>query len=491
MTPSSSTAHAAVDLAGASPVHGWPHARQRISEVADRAPAWIAWSVIGAGGVLRLYGAADWSLWDDEQTTMFFALHPNRTFPSAFPLFFRVLGGLFGITGVSVVAGRLLVAAIGTLTLWLAYLCARQACGQRVALGATALIALSPGHLFWSQSIRYYMPVLMFQLVSIWFFFRGLDTHRLRWFAASALGLLLAVSSHYSAALLAPVYALALFTGEVRHLSTRRRWLVLLGLGAAAASALGFLSDGFGGIRHLMDGGIWVWQFPHELLIAMAFYFGAPAVLLGALALVMRRPAIPRFRFFVTLSLLIPFELIVIRYLGVMFYVLWYYALVSLLGVAVLAAWCVSELALTAPRLTRMVIVPIVVAVYAICLVAYYGPAHGDRPRWKDAAAFLDERIGPKMPGAGVPVIYAGAPGVIAYYLGVPAGETMGFTGVQELPRVPLRKTDESWYVVESRVLEPGERDWYDRHCRLEARFESRMLVRDRTLEVHHCGERP
>jgi uncharacterized membrane protein len=440
---------------------------------------------------MRLYGAAEWSLWDDEETTIYVALHPNKTFPSAFPLFFRLLGALFQVTGVSVVAGRVLVAVLGTLTLWLAYRCARQVCSPRVAFGAMVLMAVSPGHLFWSQSIRYYMLVLVFQLASIWCFFLALETHRRRWFALSALALLLAVSSHYSAALLAPVYATVLFSSGVRQLSARRRWLALLGLGAAAASALGFLSDGFGGVRHLMDGGIRVYEFPYQLLMATGFYFGVPAVLLAALALVRRRPALPLFPFFTTLCILVPLELVAIRYVGLTFYVLWYYGLVGLLGVAVLASWCLDDLARTTPRLTRLVILPATALVYVVCLAAYYGPGHGDRPRWKEAAAFLSARIGSPLPPAGVPAIYAGSPRVIAHYLGVPPDKTMDYTGVRELPRVENRPAGESWYIVERRVLEPGEHRWYDRHCRVEARFESAMLVRDRTLQVLYCGNKP
>ena len=66
--------------------------------------------------------------------------------------------------------------------------------------------------------------------------------------------------------------------------------------------------------------------------------------------------------------------------------------------------------------------------------------------------------------------------------------DTMGAERIQALPPVVRRPPIESWYVTEERLIEVAEREWYSARCRVSARFPSRMLVRDRTLVVFHCG---
>ena len=444
---------------------------------------WVIWVILAGAGLMRLYGGLGWSLWDDEETAIYYALNSHKSFPRAFPLFFWLLGGVFDVTGVSVTAARLLVAFIGILTLWLAYRCARYA-GERVAVIAVALMALSPGHLFWSQSIRYYVLVLAMQLLSIWGFLEGLSTHRRRWFILSAAAMLLAVSSHYSAVLLVPVYGIVLLLMRGHGLSARRHWMALVALGAAGLSVLGFFSAGFDQVRLVLDGGVWRSEFPSEALKAMGFYFGVPAVLLAIVGLI-RPPAAPLSAFFIVLTVLVPLELITIRYLRVTYYVLWYYGLVGLLGVCVLGAQGLLEVADRTPRTVRTTLILAVIVVYAACLAAYYGTAFGDRPRWRDAAQYLAAQI-PRN-SVPQPAIYAGSPGVIAHYLGVPPAATMGHPLVQHPPRE--KPSGESWWVLEKRLIHPLEWKWFNQHhCTAKAQFDSHMLVRERTVVVLHCG---
>ena len=75
---------------------------------------------------LRLYGLGEWSLWEDEETTIYFSYHTEKSFPRSFPTFFLLLGHTFRYTGCSVLVGRLLSAAIGVLSLFLIYGVARR-----------------------------------------------------------------------------------------------------------------------------------------------------------------------------------------------------------------------------------------------------------------------------------------------------------------------------------------------------------------------------
>jgi dolichyl-phosphate-mannose-protein mannosyltransferase len=447
---------------------------------------WVPWAIIAVGGLLRLAGATGWSLWEDEETTIYFALNPDKPFARAQPLFFRMIGTLFHLTGVSVPAARLLVAGIGILTLVVAYLCARRTCGRSVAAIAVALMALSPGHLFWSQSVRYYVLVLLFQLLGIWSFLEGVTRQRWRWLGLSAVALLLAMATHYSAALILPVYGVFLAIMAVQRGALRRSWIGAGAFGLVLAAFLVIGYTGVAGVRHILQrGDVHSPQFPFTLIAAGVAYFGPPAVALAVLALARVRRWSWEFMFFALLATLPPAELILIRYHGLMFYVLWYYGLVALFGVAVLAAWALVDL-WSRSRALVVLVAALALTVYVVELGAYFSTAHGDRPRWRDAAAHIESRVGPV--GRSVTPIFAGAPGVVAYYLGVAPAKTMGAERIQALPPVARRPAVESWYITERRLIEVAEREWYSTRCRVSARFPSRMLVRDRTLVVFHCG---
>ena len=62
----------------------------------------------------------------------------------------------------------------------------------------------------------------------------------------------------------------------------------------------------------------------------------------------------------------------------------------------------------------------------------------GDRPRWRDASAWLADAAGVKDGVNDGPQIFANVPGVVAYYLGVPAAETMGHPLVKPPPQAPV-----------------------------------------------------
>src|SRR5947207_2306009 len=73
--------------------------------------------VLAAATMLRGFMLTEWSLWEDEETSIFFAQNLDKPFPRAFPVSFFSLNQLYEITGVEVAAGRALFAAIGVLSI--------------------------------------------------------------------------------------------------------------------------------------------------------------------------------------------------------------------------------------------------------------------------------------------------------------------------------------------------------------------------------------
>ena len=455
--------------------------------IAPRYPSWLPWLVLLAGAALRLFRLGDWSLWEDEETSNYFALNSGRPFPRSFPLYFFLLGRLYALTGVSVYAGRGLSALIGIFTLWLAYRCIRRFCGDHVALPALVLLVVSPGHLFWSQSIRYYGLVLAFQIASIHAFLNALERPSIRWWSLTIGWLLVAIATHTTAAILIPVYLIAvawrIATGTIGW--RRSRGVLVLGI-VTVAIACGALMT-LAWLRPMFERP--PAAFPLNLFIKFACYAGVPAIALMFLALILWRRASSSFVFFALLATVPLAELVVIRATSV-WYVVWYHGFVAIVGVAAMAGYGWNELAQRAPRWALTSVGLAAVGASALIIVSYFTTAYGDRPRWREAATVLSRNsVGPMVTGTN---IVANSPGVIAYYLGVPAGQTMGHPLVTTAswPRALEWMTRDTWFVLETRRLPPDASSWLSTNCELRTTLPARMVIRDRTVVVYHCPAR-
>jgi hypothetical protein len=445
---------------------------------------WLVAVVLVVGAAMRLYGLGEWSLWEDEETTIFFSHHPDRRFPRIFPIFFVLLGWLYNVTGVSVLAGRLLAATFGILSLALTYLVARRFAGDRVALAALVLVAVSPGHLFWSQSIRYYGLALCLQLASIWMLLEA--TRRLKpvLSIASTVTLALAVATHISALLLLPVQAAYLvwlsWSGGVRG---RRGMTIAVAAASLAALALSRLNRTTNVMAaskaYVSSTGI----DPVHLVMTGVLYFGLPAVALAVIgAWRVKSARSPTAVFFVLLGLGLPAGLVALTFLKSI-NVTYYYGLVALVGASVLAGHGIDWVA-TRGRATITAVVLACAAFYVPVLAAYYGAAYGDRPRWRDAGPLI---VQAQSSDPGLPV-FAQVPGVIAFYLGVPPDQTMGHPSVTGWPPEGGVLGQRGLYVFEDRLLTGAPRQQLEQACTLLGRVDSRMLVRDRAVVVYLCG---
>ena len=160
-----------------------------VNEGADLKPAggvsrllaspWAILVVVAVAVVLRAWGASEWSLWEDEETSIYFSQQPDKPFPRFFPLFFLALKGVYQLTGVSVAAGRMLAAAFGIVSIGLVYAMARRLLSREIAVLAALLLTLNLGHLFWSQSIRYFTLLFVLELLSMYWFLEGFERRKI------------------------------------------------------------------------------------------------------------------------------------------------------------------------------------------------------------------------------------------------------------------------------------------------------------------------
>jgi 4-amino-4-deoxy-L-arabinose transferase-like glycosyltransferase len=159
--------------------------------------------------------------------------------------------------GLGEVGLRSLSALLGTVTVPVAFLAARELAGARVALWVAALAAVSPFLVWYSQEARSYALLVLLGGLAVWLFARLLRAPRARDAALWALVAALALATHYFALFLVAPQALWLL------LAAPRRWtLPAVGaVGLAGASLLpialdqqraelaGFIDDGSLAVR--------------------------------------------------------------------------------------------------------------------------------------------------------------------------------------------------------------------------------------------------
>jgi 4-amino-4-deoxy-L-arabinose transferase-like glycosyltransferase len=152
------------------------------------------------------------------------------------PLYYVLAWAWAQLFGSGEVGLRSLSALFGAATVPLGYLIGRQLAGWRAGLVLTALLAVNPMLIWYSQEARSYALLVFFCALSLLFFLRALDSRRGSDLALWALSSALALCSHYFAFFAVGIEGLWLLV------ALRDRWrLVLPALGAVAATGLALL----------------------------------------------------------------------------------------------------------------------------------------------------------------------------------------------------------------------------------------------------------
>jgi predicted membrane-bound mannosyltransferase len=451
--------------------------------------------ILALATLLRAWNLGAWSMWEDEEGSIFHAQRPYQGFPGFFPVFFVALNQLLGVTGLSVGAARVLPAVMGLLSIVFTYTCFRRFVTPRTALLAAFLLAVNLGHLFWSQSIRYYTTALVFQVLSMYWFLDGFESKKVGALLLSNLALVLALLTHFSALLLAPVFigylALMIWSRE-SEAGYRPRYYLLFGVPLAVVLALFTLR--MAELRSLFDGmgaAIASARSPAHVGLTVVAYFGVPLVTLGLLAPWLARELPRRTLLFLLTAAVIPvLELLVIAQLNTV-NVTWYYALVAMVPFALLAAASLTSLWERGRRAAAGTLGAGSLVYYVALLVGYFTAMHGDRPRWEEAAAYLRQTAGVRVGSGQNPKVFASVPGVVAYYLGADPRRPESYRLVEPVPRHPSDRAGagERWYVMEAKLITPEYRAWFAEHCTLRAQFETFTGPINRSVLVYHCTD--
>jgi hypothetical protein len=426
-------------------------------------------------------------MWEDEEGSMTLAQKPFRGFQGYFPIYFIILNGQMRPTGLSVPAARVIPACMGILSILFTFVCLRRYVSARAALIACLLLSLNIGHVFFSQSVRYYTTALVFQLLALAWFLQGFEEDRIWPLAASVFAFTLGLLTHFSAVLLAPVFVgyllLTIVRGESGNGYHKKNYVLF---GMMLVAVLTVFAWRIMQLRNMIGG----WAIPsqrdpvHTALTFLA-YFGIPLLGLALLAPWLARQLRSRILLFLLCAGFLPvLEVLVIAGMNVV-NVTWYYAMIALVGLALLAGAGLVGLWERGYRISAGGLGVAAVSYYVVFLLAYNFNWHGDRPRWAEAAAYLHDVANIDPAGPNTAEVYATVPGVVAFYLGADPRRPETYAVVRLLPRQPVHQVKSAWYVVEAKVLSAEFRDWFANHCTLEARFESMTGHVDRTVLVY------
>lgn len=364
---------------------------------ADRAQVsgrrgWRFLAVLALGlAALRFLRLGEWSLWHDEAIALSDALEGQGMANPLGYLFYRL-----SFAGAELRPSefllRLPAAVCGAIGVPLTFLVFRPFVPARQAAAAAILVGVSHWHVYWSQNARFYTLAMDLALIGGGLVLGGL----LRGSAARVGGgialLAAATSTHPSAAfllvgaLIGPWLARAFGMGPRPGPGDRAAWrLVLVALVVLPVAGLPWARDVWSTWVQKKDAN------PIHFVSTTGFYvspyLGAGA-LCGALVALRRRTAFDAMAIATVLAAL--GAALVAAFLARMSaqYVFWALPWIALVAAAPLGAEA-RRGHLAIPRWTGTAYLALLVLPALANLALYFSVSHGDRPRWRDAYAYV------------------------------------------------------------------------------------------------------
>jgi hypothetical protein len=441
-------------------------------------------------GLARFLRLGDWGLWVDEAHTLHDAqamfAGPLPKYPLGY-LAVRLLVDLLGSTDEAVL--RLFPAVCGFVSIPLAAWALRPAVGSTRAAAVALVLSLSSWHLFWSQSARAYTLALALSLFGGGLWLRGVLGGRGPKLAAGLVMGAAAAFAHPSAALLLPAWVLAPLLVERlgTRLRTRPPMVLLMGAAVLGALAMGGWVASVWGTYENVKGGSSLLHF-----VATTGWYMTPVALAGAAAgtwLAWRE----RRGEDLLVALVVGIVALAAAAASLKARVAAQYVFTLLPWVLALATQPLSRLARPGARAAWVALLCLQPAVDS---VLYLSVRHGDRPRWKEAFAYVLERRGPDD------LVLAMHAPVGEYYLNPGSTWLRSQSGLVKLDRSTLQEPERwlrhgrrMWVVLAPEDLaawdpEPRRRllELLADRGRLEAEFDVPWTPRDMLVRVYVVG---
>jgi len=191
-----------------------------LEELASRSwPAHVL-AVLLLASVLRLPTLAKRSLWFDEIKVALAGLQGfepavriAKAHADATPLDYLLVSASVNVFGRGEAAVRLPAAVCGLAAVAAIYFLGRAMAGHWVGLVASLLLAISPGHVWYSQEARFYSVLMLLSIVSTLAFLVAVQRQRWYAWAAYALTVALGLYAGYQIALVVLLHVVALLAG--------------------------------------------------------------------------------------------------------------------------------------------------------------------------------------------------------------------------------------------------------------------------------------
>lgn len=429
--------------------------------------------------LLRFYKLGEWSFWGDEAFTL-----SGKEDGFNYSIFRRSLAvDLIRLStqyfGLSEWSARLAPALIGILTVVVLYLLVRNLFGHRTALIASALLALSPWHLYWSQNARFYSLLLLFYTLGLLAFYKGFEEDRPWWVLASLVLFGLAARERLIALFFAPVVVgylalVWLLPFEKPRGLLLRNLLVFFGPAALVGAAFA--------LPYLRDIGGWLTGFgrvnndPLWLAAGLVYYVGVPTVAAAAFGAFYLLANKNRAGLFFGLSAALP--VLAVMALSIFQYTANRYFFITLTSWIILAALALHELFIYLrgrPQILAFGVLAILLGASLGEDLMYFRYQNGNRDNWKAALQYVQQHRKPND------IIISPNPDVSNLYLDEKAFPLLDWDPAS------LDSPGRAWILEDMVVQEmlPDKLAWLRENAREVADFDVHVQARNFKMRVY------
>jgi hypothetical protein len=457
--------------------------------------AWILASILLVAFCLRILHLGSWSYWVDEAWTIIDARTLTLTSKS-YPLFYALERATFDLLGISHTTARLVPALVGAASCVALFPWFRRFSGLPGAWVGLLMLAVSPWHIYWSQTARYYVVLLLFQTAALYFLYVGIVDDRPRRTVLAALLALTAFFIHFSAATFVGVAAAFLFywTGRKRTVRQMRpRHLIPL-----VALLLVFGGFFLFWLIPRLQRNPWG-DNPLELLAKLVFFLTPGVAALALVGLVLAWREDRNKAVFLALSAGVPFLFVVL--LSPLKDANTRYLFATLPSYLALAAIPITALWRHLQGSRLLLVGAVVMALIAPSLqedYVYFTSGHGNREPWHDALSFVRSRL-----GEGERVLAMNR--ALKFYM---IGPERATRAQMARPKIEVRELEEGgpvWILVRRRVVVESLRQatggkvggkeppanrivdrWLPAHAALIREFPAEFGLKDRTVQIYY-----
>lgn len=161
------------------------------------------WAILALATVIRFTGLVRRDFWYDEAFTGvavkenfhdMIQMIINDVHPPLYYIALKIFASFFNY---SVYGIRLFSAVFGVLAVWAVYLVAKQLFDRKVALWSSFVVAVSPFAIQYSQEARMYSMLVFLILISVYFFLKGLEQKKVKYFLLWGFFMGLSMMTHY------------------------------------------------------------------------------------------------------------------------------------------------------------------------------------------------------------------------------------------------------------------------------------------------------